>query len=180
MTHYPLEIEAFFVIVTLPFTFQTGSNDRFWGVGTSVARYSRRDSPPAPYVEAARAAAARAAGRNPGTTAPVQSLAPLGANSSLEQARRMREPGTAQRRRDREPSPDREPPSYSSIWEPNDSLPQIGSPQSGASAPPEMEQQLSVPTEHTEEEYQPPPPEYVMTVEYPELYRVTERDPAFV
>ena len=160
--------------------FQTGSNDRFCGVGTSVARYSRRDSPPAPYVEAARAAVARAAGRNPGTTAPVQPHAQRGANSSLEQARRTREPGSASRMRDREPSPYREPPSYSSLWEPNDSLPQIGSPQSGASAPPEIEQQQSVPAEHTEEEYQPPPPEYEVTVEYPELYRVTERDPAFV
>ena len=145
----------------------------------SVARYSRRDSPPAPYVLTARATAARAARRNPGTTAPVHSPAPLGNNSSLGQARRMWEPGTVQIRRDRESSPDREPPSYSSLWKPNDTLQQIGSPQSGASALPEMEQQLSLSAQHTEEEYQPPPPEYEVTVEYPELYGVTERDPAF-
>ena len=145
----------------------------------SVARYSRRDSPPAPYVLTARATAARAARRNPGTTAPVLSPAPLGANSSLEQARRMWEPGTVQRR-DRESLPDREPPSYSSLWKPNDTLQQTGRPQFVASALPEMEQQLSVSAQHTEEEYQPPPPDYEVIVEYANLYRVTERDPALV
>ena len=115
----------------------------------------------------------RAALRYPGSTAPNQ--VPRRTISAREPAQRVLRP---------EPSPDREPPSYNSIWEPsggtNDTSSSITAPQSGVSFSPEIQEQPSVSVSDTEESYQPPPPEYAMTIEYPELYKVTEREPAFV
>ena len=111
--------------------------------------------------------------RYPSTLAPNQ--AQRGPTSSREPAQRMPRP---------EPSPGREPPSYNSIWEPsggtNDTSSSITAPQSGASFSLEIQQQPSVPASDTDESYQPPPPDYEIAVEYPELYKVTERDPTFV
>ena len=159
-------------------------NDQFWGVGSppvSAERYTLRDVAPAPYVEAARAAVRRAETENPGTS--VQGLQPrsayIGHTLTLETRQIMQDPGSMQRRPEREPSVDQQPPSYSSIWDSNDTQTE-DYPQPRASAPIEVERQTSQTAANIEEEYQTPPPTYETTVEYPEVYRVTDREPAFV
>ena len=160
-------------------------NDQFWGVGSpsaSAERYTLRDVAPAPYVEAVGAAVRRAETQNPGTRS-AQGLQPRSAYTghtlTLETRQTEQDPGSMQRRLEREPSVDQQPPSYSSIWDSNDTQTQ-DNPQPSASAPTEVEQQTSQTAANIQEEYQTPPPTYETTVEYPEVYRVTDREPAFV
>lgn len=126
----------------------------------------RRESPPvpvpAPYVP-----------REPTLTSTRYPSQTRDASPSCELAHRSREP---------EISTDREPPSYSSIWEMNGETRNtlsIGDPQSGSHTPITAVQHSS-PVPSTDAGYQPPPPEYEMTVEYPDLYKVTDREPKFV
>ena len=124
----------------------------------------------------------------PSSTAPNQE--PYRTTSPQEPVRRLPSPVREPVRESTSPVPlgDMEPPSYNSILIPSANTSYITSsirtPVARASTRPVIHQPLTVPdNEHASnsgESCQPPPPDYEMTIQYRELYKVTESEPTTV